>query len=165
MEAVKAIRDYRPPTKLPQSAQLAWKLYDNGPSKGLSEQDVDKLRGYLASFDDDQLKELTDELCGLAVFQTYVGEHLGDEEAATKVAGLVREVGPRYVPFFKRALAKANELGDQTRKLFARFFDRDLGGEKRAPMQDAKQPEGTVSLKSLKPPAQIPHWAKKSKPR
>lgn len=160
--ALSALRAYRPPKTLPRSAEVAWALYeDNGDT--LTEEAMETLRGLLDRYED--LRALTDALCGLAAFQTYVGETLGDEATASRIALLIQETAPRYVPFFERVARAVDALGSDARKVLGRLFARDLEGERRAPVHDAAPPEGTVPLRSLKPIAQPPPWARRVKPR
>jgi hypothetical protein len=162
LDALRAMRDYRPPTKLPKSAEVAWALYEAG-GDALDDAALEQLRILLGRYDD--LKDLTDAICGLAAFQAYVGEQLGDEATATQIAGLIQETAPRYVPFFERVVRAVDALGTEAKKVLGRFFGRNLEAQKRAPVHDAAAPEGTVPLRDLKPVAQPPPWAKRVKPK
>lgn len=161
--ALEALRDYRPPTKLPRSAEVAWALYEEGGDT-LDDAAIAAIHQLLDTYEND-LKGLTDALCGLAAFQTYVGETLGDEATASKVAKVIQDVVPRYVPFFERVVRAVDVLGIEARKVLGRFFARDTEADKRAPVHDEAAPDGSVPLRTLKPIAQPPPWAKKAKPR
>ncbi len=161
LDALAALRDYRPPKKLPKSAELAWALY-MGKGDQLDDEAVTLIRAYLDGVED--LKTLTDAICGLAAFQAYVGETLGDEKAATQVAKIIQDTAPRYVPFFERVMKAVLALGDGARRTLGRMFGRDPGPERRAPVHDQAAPEGTVPLKQLKPVAEPPPWARRVKP-
>lgn len=160
LEAFEKVRDYRPPKELPKIAEVAWALYAASGDR-LEESDIDNLRLLLEKRED--LKALADDLCGLSAFQIYVGEHLGDEATATRVAALIQESLPRYEPMLRRALRKLHELGGEAKKALSKLFGHEVDGERRAPVHDAPAPEGTVPLRTLKPQAQPPPWVKKAR--
>ena len=92
----------------------------------------------------------------------YLSEYLDDQQNGAKVAGLIKEVGPKYESFTDRVTQAIENLGRRVKGVFERFTDQKED-EKKAPVYDADAPEGTIPLKTLKPVARPPAWAQKKK--
>jgi hypothetical protein len=158
VKILQALRDYRPPSKLHPIAKFAYALYEEA-DMDLPPEAMTGLREELKQYED--LKDLTDALCGLSAFMIYISEHLDDQKNGEKVAELIKEVGPRYSSFTDRVSVALENLGKKVKGAFDRFTARDLTEDKRAPVHDENPPEGTVPLKKMKPVAQPPPWARK----
>jgi hypothetical protein len=154
------LRDYRPPTKLHPLAGRAYDLYDAAEFQ-ITDEVLEELRTALKGYDD--LKDLTDALCGLSAFMIYLSEKREDEEGAERIAELIKEVGPRYEPLTEKVIAALQDLKALGKAAFDRFIARDDTEDRRAPVYGEKPPEGTLQVKDLKPPAQPPPWAAKKK--
>ena len=155
------LRDYTPPKKLHPIAATTYDAYA-AAGRELTPEIADDIREQLAAYGDD-LKALTDALCGLAAFMIYVSENLDDQATGEKVAAIIKEVGPRYEPLENRAVRALQDLAKKTKGLFDRFVDKDKQEEARAPVYGEKAPEGSVPASTFKPVAQPPPWAKKKK--
>lgn len=157
---LRALRDYRPPKKLHKIAMFAWALYEEA-GRSLPAEAIDALRDELKGYG--ELKDLTDALCGLSAFMIYVSEHLGDPDAAERVAELVKEMAPRYEPLGDRVSFALENFGKQVKGAFDRLVGSDEKEEKRAPIYGEAPPKGTIPLKTLKPVAEPPPWARKKR--
>ena len=91
---VEDIRSYKPPDKLPPIAGMTYDLYDAG-GFNLDDEAVEKIRAELESNSED-LKELTDMLCGLSTFIIFAMEVREDPVAAETVAKLIQEQASKY---------------------------------------------------------------------
>lgn len=158
VKILEALRDYRPPKKLHPIARFAWGLYEEA-GDDIPPEAIEALRDELKQYED--LKDLTDALCGLSAFMIYISEQLGDTENGEKIAELVKEVGPRYEPFTDRVAQAIENLGRRVKGLYDRFTDRDKTEDSRAPVYGEDAPKGTVPLKNIKPRATVPPWARK----
>jgi hypothetical protein len=150
-DILEQIGKYRAPTTLPPIARKAYDLYAAGGNK-LSEAAVDALRQDLATFADD-LKGLTDSICGLGAFAIYIRDHLNDPSTAEQVAKLIRETAPKYQTIGERIAAALQDLANKATDLLDRFADRESIPKNVAPKFDSDEPppQGSIPLKSLKP--------------
>lgn len=158
VKVLEAIRDYKQPSKLHPIAMHAYYVYEEA-GDNLTDEGVQELREILAKLED--LKELTDALCGLTAFMIYLSEQLKDTESSEKVANLMKEQKSRYIPLQERAAEAFQNLSHKAKGVLERFFGKSKEDSSRAPVYDEEAPEGTVPLKNLKPVAQPPPWAKK----
>jgi hypothetical protein len=158
IQILTALRDYRPPQKLHKIAMFAWALYEDA-ERSLPPEAIDALRSDLAAYQD--LKDLTDALCGLSAFVIYVTEHLGDPETGEQVGELIKEMSPRYASLTDRVVFALENLSKKAKFAFDKFTAKDQAEEKRAPVHDENPPEGTFPAKNLKPVAKPPPWARK----
>lgn len=150
-DILEQVGKYRAPTKLPPIANKAYELYATGGKK-LSPEAVDVLRKELAVFNDD-LKALTDAICGLGAFAIYVRDHLHDPVAAETVAKLIHETAPKYKTIGERIAAALQDMATKATDLLDRFTDREAVPKNVAPKFDGDEPPpaGSIPLKSLKP--------------
>jgi hypothetical protein len=153
-ELLEAIKNYRPPKKLHPIAGRTYDLYDSAGFQ-LTDEALDEIRKVLEGYGDD-LKALTDALCGLSAFVIYANEKLGDPVAAEKVALVMRECRGKYEPLSEGVTAALQDLVRKVRGLFDRFVDRDRAPDSKAPIYDDERPPNTVPLRELKPIAQPP---------
>jgi hypothetical protein len=148
-DLVRAILDYRPPTKLQPIARRAfdryyaagWKLTDDGLSL---------IEGELASHDGD-LKLLTDALFGLVPFLILLRDRFHDEAAIARIVEIMKSTGAAYEPLARAVADALYDLGGDFLAGLERFSDRDQSAKLRAPVYDTAPPPNTLPLRDLKP--------------
>lgn len=143
------ISQYKAPSKLPPIADKAFALYTAG-SNSLTDESIGVLRKDLMAHADD-LKALSDSICGLGAFAIYVRDHLNDPETAEDVAKLIQETAPKYAPIGERIMAALQDVAGKATELLSKFTDRDASAKAAAPKFGDEAPAGTIPLKSLKP--------------
>jgi hypothetical protein len=159
LKLLQAVRDWRPPQQLHPIAMVAWQLYEDGGFK-LSDEALAKLRAILDDYGDD-LKSLAEAIEGCTRFLILLSEHQKDQDAATKVAELLRSYMPRFEPFWAKVGEALANVGADQKGSFLSFVDQDRSSEKVAPVEGTPPPEGTVPLRNIAPPPRPPPWMKK----
>jgi hypothetical protein len=155
---------YRTPSTLPPISMKAYALYEEAGFI-ITDEAVAELRKDLEAAAED-LKLLTDTNVGLGVFALYLRDHKKDTASADKIAALMRETAPKYVPIGERIVAALQDLAINATSLLDRFTERDESAKARAPKFGETGGSGTLQLKDLKPTgAGLPRPAgKKQKP-
>jgi hypothetical protein len=150
-DILEQISKYKAPSRLPPIANKAYDLWASGGNK-LSDESVAILRKDLEKFYDD-LKALTDAICGLGAFAIYARDYLKDTDASDKVVKLIQETAPKYTSIGERIAAALQDLANKATGLLDKFTDRESVPKNVAPKFDGDEapPVGTVPLKQLKP--------------
>jgi hypothetical protein len=153
---LKAVREWRPPTKLHPIAMHAWGIYEKN-NFDLPPAAVAELRAALDSYGDDLIK-LAEAIEGVTRFMILLNEHRKDEANGKRVLELLREYAERFQPFWERVAEALQNVGGDSLDAFQKFIGQD---EKGAPLHGQPAPAGTIPLATLVPPARPPPWARK----
>lgn len=161
---LKAVREWRPPTKLHPIAMHAFHIYEEA-GMSLPPDAMAKLKATLDAYLPD-LVALAEALEGLTRFMMLVTEHHKDQPSGDKVMELLRSYGPLYEPFWERVGEAMRNVSAEQRGQFQSFMDSQTGAEKKAPTFGQDAPKNTVPLRNFVNPARPPPWAKKdNKPK
>lgn len=145
------LKKYDAPKTLPPIADRAFATYMNA-GYTLGEAQVEAIEADLAQYAKaDDLKPLTDAIVGLGAFALYLRDQRDDAEGSEKVARIIAAHGPKYASIGERIVHALQDLAGKATGWLDQFTATDRSDKTRAPKVDADKPEGTVSLKELRP--------------
>lgn len=147
------LKAYTGPKTLPPIADRAFAVYHVQGDK-IDDAAADAIREDLARFAGD-LKQLTDNIIGLAIFALYLRDDRKDVEGCERVVRIIGEHSSKYFPIGQRIVAALQDVAVDAQALFDQFSG---GGEekKRAPKFGEAGPAGSLPLKAIKPVSQQP---------
>jgi len=155
------IKAYQAPKNLPPIADRCFAAYHASGDK-LDDAAAEIIRQDLARYAGD-LKALTDNIIGVAIFALYLRDDLKDVPGAERATRLIGEHASKYFPIGQRIVNALQDMALNASDLFDQFSG--TGAEKkRAPKFGEAGPAGSTPLKALKPLNQPPPRPVKPKP-